>query len=89
MGTINITEARRRLSRLIERVEAGEEFVITRSGRSVARLVPLERVGRPIKRGNLTFPREVLDNWNTLYEKEIEKMFYGRALNLGRKARRR
>ena len=37
---VNIHEAKTHLSRLIERVEAGEEIVIARAGRPVARLVP-------------------------------------------------
>jgi prevent-host-death family protein len=38
--TVNIHEAKTHLSRLVERVEAGEEIVIARAGRPVARLVP-------------------------------------------------
>jgi len=38
--TINIHEAKTHLSRLVERVEAGEELVLARAGRPVARLVP-------------------------------------------------
>jgi prevent-host-death family protein len=83
MKTINIHEAKTHLSRLIERVEAGEEFVIARAGHPAARLVPLERVGRPITRGNLKI--SVPDDFNTMFEKEIETMFYGRPLQLGRK----
>ena len=37
---VNIHEAKTHLSRLVERVEAGEEIVIARAGRPVARLVP-------------------------------------------------
>lgn len=37
---MNIHEAKTHLSRLVERVEAGEEVVIARAGRPVARLVP-------------------------------------------------
>lgn len=37
---VNIHEAKTHLSRLIERVETGEEVVIARAGRPVARLVP-------------------------------------------------
>jgi prevent-host-death family protein len=37
---VNIHQAKTHLSRLIERVEAGEEVVIARAGRPVARLVP-------------------------------------------------
>jgi prevent-host-death family protein len=42
MISINVYEAKTQLSRLLERVEAGEEIVIARAGRPVARLVPLE-----------------------------------------------
>ena len=37
--TVNIHEAKTHLSRLVERVEAGEEVVIARAGRPVARLI--------------------------------------------------
>jgi len=40
---VNIHEAKTHLSRLIERVEAGEEVVIARAGRPVARLIPYRR----------------------------------------------
>jgi prevent-host-death family protein len=38
--TVNIHEAKTHLSRLVERVESGEEIVIARAGRPVARLIP-------------------------------------------------
>lgn len=38
---VNVYEAKTQLSRLLEQVEAGAEFVIARNGRPVARLVPL------------------------------------------------
>ena len=37
---VNVHAAKTHLSRLIERVEQGEEIVIARAGRPVARLVP-------------------------------------------------
>ncbi len=40
--TVNIHAAKTHLSRLIERAEAGEETVIARNGRPVARLVPYQ-----------------------------------------------
>jgi prevent-host-death family protein len=39
---VNIHDAKTHLSRLIAKVESGEEIVIARAGRPVARLVPLE-----------------------------------------------
>lgn len=44
---VNIHEAKTHLSRLLEQVQAGEEVVIAKSGRPIARLVPI-RVPQPI-----------------------------------------
>jgi prevent-host-death family protein len=40
MSTVNIHEAKTHLSRLLERVEAGEAITIARAGKPVADLVP-------------------------------------------------
>lgn len=40
MSTVNLAVAKAQLSELINRVEGGEEVVITRHGRPVARVVP-------------------------------------------------
>lgn len=45
MTSIALFEAKNRLSELIDRVQSGEEFVITRRGKVVARLAPPESVG--------------------------------------------
>lgn len=42
MQTINIHEAKTHLSRLLEQVAEGEEIVIAKAGKPIARLVPLE-----------------------------------------------
>lgn len=44
---INVHEAKTHLSRLLERVTAGDDIVIARAGKPVARLIP---IGRPGKR---------------------------------------
>jgi len=46
MERIGIYDARSRLSELVSRVEAGEEVVLTRRGRAVARLVRSEEETR-------------------------------------------
>ncbi|MFA5884133.1 MAG: type II toxin-antitoxin system Phd/YefM family antitoxin [Acidimicrobiia bacterium] len=46
MVEVGVHEAKTHLSRLLTRVAAGEDVVITRSGLPVARLVPVERTGR-------------------------------------------
>lgn len=40
---VNMHEAKTHLSKLVERVEAGEEIVISRAGNPVAKLVPIEK----------------------------------------------
>jgi prevent-host-death family protein len=43
MTMVNVHEAKTTLSKLLERVEAGESIVIARAGRPVAELRPLAR----------------------------------------------
>lgn len=42
MPTINIHDAKTHLSRILSRVEGGEEIIISKAGRPVARIVPLK-----------------------------------------------
>ncbi|WP_029288422.1 type II toxin-antitoxin system Phd/YefM family antitoxin [Cellulomonas sp. HZM] len=42
MTTVNVQEAKTRLSELLARVERGEEVVVARAGSPVARLVPID-----------------------------------------------
>jgi prevent-host-death family protein len=46
--TVNVHEAKTHLSRLLKRVEGGEEVVIARAGRAVARLVPVARSAKRV-----------------------------------------
>jgi prevent-host-death family protein len=46
MPTINVHDAKTHLSRLLERVERGEEITIARAGRPVAVLRPVEAPAR-------------------------------------------
>ncbi|HEY9899936.1 MAG TPA: type II toxin-antitoxin system prevent-host-death family antitoxin [Pantanalinema sp.] len=40
MAVVNVHQAKTHLSRLLERAEAGEDVLIARAGKPVARLVP-------------------------------------------------
>ena len=51
MASVNIHDAKTHLSRLVEQVEAGQEIVIARAGRPVARLVPYRARSEPRKPG--------------------------------------
>jgi prevent-host-death family protein len=48
MITVNLAHAKAHLSELIDEVENGETVVITRHGRSVARIGPVEPPKQPI-----------------------------------------
>ena len=47
MVTVNVHEAKTNLSRLLAQVEAGEDVVIARNGKPVARLVGYQPTGSP------------------------------------------
>ena len=48
---VNIHEAKTHLSRLVERAAAGEEIVIGKAGRPMARLVPYSPTRHPRRPG--------------------------------------
>lgn len=56
--TLNIYDAKTHLSRLVDRVAAGEEVIIARAGKPVARLVAVEDAGprRPGLLRGMTVP---------------------------------
>ena len=75
---MNIHDAKTRLSKLIERVEAGEEIVIARAGFPVARLVGL-KAGRARRRlGLLDGKFRVPDDFNRPLPASLLKEFEGR-----------
>jgi prevent-host-death family protein len=58
----NIHEAKTNLSRIIERVEHGEEIIISRAGTPVAKVIPLQtrinRTGRGRLAGRMHLPAD-------------------------------
>ena len=46
LKTVNVHEAKTHLSKLLERVRAGEEVVIANAGEPIARLIPFARPGK-------------------------------------------
>ena len=62
---VNIHEAKTHLSRLVERAESGEEVVIARAGRPVARLVPIARRTTPRRLGILAGRIWLAPDWDS------------------------
>lgn len=75
MTTINVYEAKTHLSRLLDRAAAGEEILITRHGRPVARLAPVEGRPRARKLGTLRGKIHMSRDFDAPLPDEILDMF--------------
>lgn len=63
-GKVNIHEAKTHLSRLIEDVANGNEVLIAKGGRAMARLVPLGRDDSPRRAGLLKGRMKISDDFD-------------------------
>ncbi len=61
---INIHQAKTHLSRLIEDVASGNEILIAKGGRPMARLVPLRRDETPRRPGMLKGKLKISDDFD-------------------------
>ena len=78
MDMINIHDAKTQLSRLVERASAGEEIIIARAGKPVARLVPLEKSGKPRKPGLLKGKIWISKDFDAPLPDDLLELFEGR-----------
>lgn len=78
MKTVNMHEAKTHLSRLVEDVENGEEIIIARAGKPVARLVPATRDAKPREPGILRGRVDVSDDFDAPLPEDVLTRFYGR-----------
>ena len=60
MITVNLAQAKAHLSELLDKVEAGEDVVITRHGRAVAHIQPALRPKQPLRLDDLATFRATL-----------------------------
>ncbi|MGH8776775.1 MAG: type II toxin-antitoxin system Phd/YefM family antitoxin [Jiangellaceae bacterium] len=74
---VNVYEAKSTLSALLARVEAGEDVVIARHGRPVARLVPVE--SKPVRRkpGAWKGKGWIADDFDVLDEQTVRDWYEG------------
>ena len=74
MSSVNLAVAKAHLSELISKVEAGEEVVITRHGRPVARVVPATPLKQPVPLDRLAELRKRLPPWEGSSAKLLRKL---------------
>jgi prevent-host-death family protein len=65
MATVNICAAKTQFSQLLERVAQGEEVVIAKAGRPVARLIPFEPAASPRQPGTARGLGRVADDFDS------------------------
>ncbi|MEM6441704.1 MAG: type II toxin-antitoxin system Phd/YefM family antitoxin [Pseudomonadota bacterium] len=78
MREVGAFDAKTHLAALLSDVEAGETIVITRRGKPVAKLGPLEPAKRERKPGFMKGRIKVPDDFDTMGQEEILAMFEGR-----------
>jgi prevent-host-death family protein len=77
MDTVNLYEAKTNLSQLVERAARGEEIVIAKAGRPLARLVPLVRRTAPRPLGLLAGAVEVGADFDDPLPDGMQRPFEG------------
>jgi len=75
--TVNIFEAKTQLSKLIERAENGEDVIIARAGKPVARLTQLKLAKKPIIFGLLKGKLHVADDFDDPLPDDVLAEFEG------------
>ncbi|MCU7725331.1 type II toxin-antitoxin system prevent-host-death family antitoxin [Actinoplanes sp. KI2] len=61
----NIHDAKTNLSRIIDRVEHGEEIIISRAGTPVAKVIPLNHRVDRVGRGSLAGQLVIAGDWDS------------------------
>jgi prevent-host-death family protein len=75
--TVNMHEAKTHFSKLVERVENGEDVIVASAGRPRIRMTQLEPALPKRRLGLLEGLYTVPEDIKTPFEKEIHEMFYG------------
>lgn len=78
MTAVNLYEAKTNLSSLVDRAADGEEIVIAKGGRPLARLVPLDRRTAPRPLGRFAGQIHVADNFDDPLPGDVVAAFEGR-----------
>jgi prevent-host-death family protein len=77
MRTVNIHEAKTHLSRLVDAAARGEPFIIAKAGKPLVKVVPVDAPAAPKRIGFMAGQFTVPEDFDTMDQEEIEKLFYG------------
>jgi prevent-host-death family protein len=77
MKTVNIHDAKTHLSKLIDAAAKGEPFIIAKAGKPMVKVVPIDAPAATRRLGFLRGEFTVPDDFDTMDQQEIEKLFHG------------
>jgi prevent-host-death family protein len=78
MESVNIYEAKTHLSRLVDKAAAGEDVVVSRNGKPLARITALTPPKRRIKFGVLKGKLKIPPNFDDPLPQDVLAQFAGR-----------
>lgn len=76
MKTVNMHEAKTKLSKLVDQAVNGEPFVIAKAGTPLVKVVKIE-ADAPKRTGFLKGHVDIPEDFDTMFEDEIRAMFEG------------
>lgn len=71
---MSLANAKAHLSELLDAVESGQEVIITRHGKPVAKVVPVETAKQPLPLKHLSDLRKRLPAWQTSSAKILRSL---------------
>ncbi len=81
MLTVNIHDAKTRLSKLIAMAVKGQPFIIAKAGKPLVKVEALE-AQEPVKKSRLGGLKGKVaplpDDFNSMFQEEIAELFYGK-----------
>lgn len=75
MRTINLNEAKTNLSKLVKKASDGESFTITRFGKPLAKVAPIDAPAKPRRFGFLAGEISVPEDFDTMGAEDIAALF--------------
>ncbi len=79
MKQVNIHEAKTHLSKLVDAAANGESFIIAKNGKPIAKVTAIDAPdsGQVRRLGFMEGQFSVPEDFDTMFQKEIEDMFEG------------
>ncbi|HEX6005603.1 MAG TPA: type II toxin-antitoxin system prevent-host-death family antitoxin [Burkholderiales bacterium] len=88
LETVNIYDAKTRLSQLVDKAAAGEDVIVSRNGRPLVRITRLEGAKRQVRFGVLKGKIRIAKDFDAPLPEDVLAAFEGRGCEASRAAQR-